>query len=642
MSEFGKLIKELLLFETLGVLPLDALTKLRDRYKGNKQTDRVVTGTLVRRDGTPIAGLTVELWDRDLANPDDFLGEAPSNREGQFEILYSSRDAGFADRPDLLFKVYEPAQQFWDQGQPRRRRVLVARVDGPDDLEQPGFDMGKVELNFYDYETDVGFPYTTADSIPRDLVPGAAATFLRSLAKWGAVHDKLAVQVRAGTGFSVDEVQALYPKTQTLTLGKRSSSDEYFGYRILNGFFPAQFKKKPDDESLYLSYRWSEFELNGHLDLPDFAARFEIEGGKLLPHEVTLRFRAPGRENLQVGGAYLPEQKYAPGDDDWERAKRVFRTLYFGIIGQLYGHVALTHFNMEQYAIAMNRNLRKSPLRDILMPHLKEVSNINDKGRTLLLGADEGLFAQAKPIVLSSQLRWLEGNVGRFDWKGWQPRAALTDDHSYARAGALYWEILNEYLGAEFEARRAEFVETWDEAVAFERDLLEHAVEFRARGLEEADDGLFWADSNELADPEARREEANGSTRAISKVLVGEGPTAQSLANLRDLCAYCIFHATFVHGWFHKEEDNEFGEIRYAQLLRNGCFGAEEEVLPDAELLSLGLRTSHSLTDFDWGFMLKNEDGDVPKGLLDALQAREDEFLEAGFPLQLLRSRLNS
>ena len=57
---------------------------------------------------------------------------------------------------------------------------------------------------------------------------------------------------------------------------------------------------------------------------------------------------------------------------------------------------------------------------------------------------------------------------------------------------------------------------------------------------------------------------------------------------------------------------------------------------------SFGLRVSHSLTGFDYGMMMKNEDGDVPEALLRVLEARREAFAAAGYDLSSLRSRLNS
>ncbi|UJR78343.1 lipoxygenase family protein [Sandaracinus amylolyticus] len=644
MSDFVKLVRELVAFEALGHAPLDALLKLRDRLRGNGDRTHTVRGRIVHPGGKPIRGLVVELWDDHVVRGDDFLGETETQEDGRFEIAYAPMDD-----TSIVLRLYEPPQVFSSGGQRRERRVQIERIRGPRQSRQIDVDLGDHELAYYEYESKIAFPYTSRESIRRDFVPGAADRFFSSLAKWGVIHDEIVLGLRLGAKPTTAHIQSKYPKTRTLVLEEKergsTRSDAYFGDRILNGFFPARFKRKPGDQSgLHLAFTWSKLELNGLIDLPDMAARFELKSGHLVPTEIRLAFRAP--DGLSPPGKYAKETTYTAADGArWAEAKRVFRTLYFGVYGQLYGHVALAHFNMEQYAIAMNRNLRKSPLRSILMPHLKEVSNINDKGRTLLLGADDGLFALAKPITLPSQLKWLESNVGRHDWHGFSPRTPLSAHHVYAQAAQLYWEAIHEYLRVVFAERRAELESTWSEVLDFERDLLEHSVALTERGMEEAGDELAWDDRNELAVAHpGRAKRADGRAAAITPITGGRPFGDEALANLQQLCAYCIFHTTFVHGWFHQEQNNEFGEIEYAQMLTGGSMKPEGDpsILPDAELQSLGLRVTHSLTGFDWGFLTKNEDGDLDPRLIEAVRSRADRFSAIGFDISTLRSRLNS
>lgn len=649
MSEFLKLIRELLAFEAIGHAPLDALLKARDQLRGNQDLSSIARGRLVHPGGAPIGGLVVELWDDDLTSGDDFLGDAVADEAGRFSIPYAPSAAGIGDLPDFVLRVYEPPQRFVSGGHERQRRVQVERIRGPRNVRENDVDLGDLELAFYEYESKVPFPYTSRESLRRDFVPGASRRFFESLAKWGAIHDRIVLCMRLGSTPTTAEVQAAYPKTATTLLDEKTPgttrSDAYFAKRILDGFLPAQFQRRADDANGYhLAFSWSKFELNGLVDLPDIAARFELRDGDLYPTEIRLAFRAPN--GLRPPGSYGGTTTYTPDSGPpWDQAKRVFRTLYFGVYAQLYGHVATAHFNMEQYAIAMNRNLRRSPIRDVLMPHLKEVSNINDRGRTLLLGADDGLFARSKPITLASQLTWIASNVGRHDWFGFSPRAPISPKHVYARAANLYWEAIHEHLEQLFHEKKASIAEHWHEVVAFERDLLDHSVPLTTRPMEMPDEALEWVDANEQPREHANRvRREDGSVAAMSSITEGGTCTDEALERLRQLCAYCIYYTTFVHGWFHTQQNAEFGEILYAQMLTNGSMSAESDptIMPDAELQSLGLRVTHSLTDFDWGYLLKNEDGDVPQGLIDAVVARKAAFDEIGFDIATLRSRLNS
>ena len=68
-----------------------------------------VTGTLrVRETGAPLAGLLVELWDRDLVR-DDPLGKFVTDKKGSFKIGYATRDfsdRGLESQPDLYVRVW--------------------------------------------------------------------------------------------------------------------------------------------------------------------------------------------------------------------------------------------------------------------------------------------------------------------------------------------------------------------------------------------------------------------------------------------------------------------------------------------------------------------------------------------------------
>ena len=94
----------------------------------------------------------------------------------------------------------------------------------------------------------------------------------------------------------------------------------------------------------------------------DVDASFKVEGGALLPVRIKLALRTRGKWN--------PPQPltFRPGDSQWEAAKRLFRVHYF-LHGEIYSHIAAAHLQMEQYAIAVFRNLRQNPVRALLGPH---------------------------------------------------------------------------------------------------------------------------------------------------------------------------------------------------------------------------------------------------------------------------------
>jgi hypothetical protein len=363
MSDYAKLLRELLVFEAMGLLPLEALNRLREQWKGTRELRHRAVGRLVHPGGgIPLRGLEVELWDRDMASQNDFLGVGVTDSEGRFEITYDPADAGLLDAADLELRIFEAPQQFQAGGVRRVRRVQVARYPGPEDVRSEQVDFGTVELAFYEYDPAVDFPYTHKDSLLRPFVPGAAARFFGSLSKWGAPHDALTLQLRLGRDFSVDEVQERYPETPTLKMEREqpgsSRSDEWFTRRLFDGFFPA-IPEVDAAGDLWVRTTWGAFEMTGHLDLPDYAVRFVREGDQLAPRQIRLQFRVPGQN--APGGAMQEALVFSRPDSNadpevvaaWQAAKRLVRVCHNGVVGQLLGHVAVAHFNMEQYALAM-------------------------------------------------------------------------------------------------------------------------------------------------------------------------------------------------------------------------------------------------------------------------------------------------
>lgn len=101
----------------------------------------VVTGRLIfEKDGPqgpiPLHHIKVELWDRDIGSPDDFLGEGFTDNDGRFEIRYDPAAAGTGDLPDLELRFFEPQHTFRKNGQPVDTWRRIGAERGPDDYAE--------------------------------------------------------------------------------------------------------------------------------------------------------------------------------------------------------------------------------------------------------------------------------------------------------------------------------------------------------------------------------------------------------------------------------------------------------------------------------------------------------------------------
>jgi hypothetical protein len=101
-------VSEFVLQQLNDALPGEKVRK----QKGKNQTHKAIGRLLfeyetVKGKVKPLHNMYVELWDRDIGNPDDFLGSGMTDLEGNFEIWYDPADAGMMDLPDLDLRVFE-------------------------------------------------------------------------------------------------------------------------------------------------------------------------------------------------------------------------------------------------------------------------------------------------------------------------------------------------------------------------------------------------------------------------------------------------------------------------------------------------------------------------------------------------------
>ena len=215
------------------------------------------------------------------------------------------------------------------------------------------------------------------------------------------------------------------------------------------------------------------------IDLPNYKVRFELKDQQLHPIEIQLQFRETNC--AQVNPPLKDWQTYTPANPEtWLQAKRAVRATHLGVLGEVKSHLAHCHFNMEQYAIAFFRHIRKSPLRPFLYPHIKEVVHINNFGRRILMDPKGGFFAKLEPMnIVPDMLNWVRSCMGTYDWTDWSPRQPLCDTHIYARCGRLYWGILTEYVDGFFEKNQAAILKHWDEIYRFSEELIQHQRSLR-------------------------------------------------------------------------------------------------------------------------------------------------------------------
>ena len=609
----------------------------------------------------PMHNMWVELWDRDIGG-DDVLGTGESDAEGKFEIWYDPADAGALDKPDLELRVYE-LNHYYRAGKVEFAQKLIFAQPGDDNVTVQTYEFGDVRVPYWEYDPDAPTPrlmIVDNSSPPQSFGPGRTLVMLKNLAPLELKKRKHFLMNKANPDKpSLQDIQKDYADCLTLKLEREqpgyTRSDEYFGERMLNGMSASIMDRDPRDPKLFwIHHHWNRYQQDGEHAAPNVDMWFELRDGKLVPVKIQLQFRL--RSDLGANPQMEDPLTFTPIDGDaWLQAKRVAR-VSAALSAEIDVHLSQTHLNTEQYAVAAYRNLRKSPLRFLLLPHLKEVVLINHEADKWLLGP-RGFVTRAAALTAEAWGERVRQNVGMLDWKNWQPRRAICDDHRYAHAANLFWEVVSEFVNDFFKQNIDGIVSQWYEVHRFSRDLIDHSVpaflcQFLRRALLDQSgqwrpDAEKWFEGRERMDLTIPRHEVDGRPIAVQPITSSDHPDEEGIENMKQVARYVIFHATFFHSWPNSRQLDDCGEILYSGLgLRYGNEGvmapeSDLSIAPPPAHASEQLWFANALTKTEFGFIMTNEDRDIHPKLPQLLRARREAFADLGVNIYKIQSRTN-
>ncbi|HEX5760029.1 MAG TPA: hypothetical protein VF121_12630, partial [Thermoanaerobaculia bacterium] len=589
------------------------------------------------------------LWARPPVGAARLLAGGETDCDGRFELPIGGNGRGAPARLEL--RLFETSFRFGADRRPEaagRRRIATLPLDGRGGGAT--LDCGERRVRYWLYDPDTRLVRVKIDDL-RD--PPDPYTAERWTAQKRCVGGFNGIQFRARKHQVLNllnprwpplpAIHADYPENRTRALERErpgyTRSDEYFGQRVLSGFNPcllAGDRERPGRWRYW--YNWDAYEQDGVHELPNVDVRFEVRDERLWPVRITVQRRLPGgtapRSPLAEPVTATPED-----GERWLAAKRIFRVCS-GVGGEIDFHLARTHLNSEQYAIAARRNLRKNPLRHLLFPHLREVTRVNVDGNTLVFGRT-GVLNVASALTPESVIDRFVDQMASLDWTGWRPRRPLCATHHYAKAANLFWEVVTAYVEVFFAERGPGIVARWPEVHRFSRDLVAHSLPYAPLP---SDPGDEWIDRNELDDPGVPRQEVGGVLRAVRPVTRGDEPAPGDLENLKQLCRYAIFHASFGHAWSNSRQYDEGGEVLYASLgLRNGAFGPESDlsIAPTPREAAYQMFLARFLSGNRYGMIMANTEGDIHPVLLELLRSREEEFRSCEVDIYDVQARVN-
>jgi len=617
--------------------PLDQLSK--------------ATGKLVFGDtNKPLHNIELELWDRDIGTPGDYLGVGVTDYNGEFTIYYDPSKAGFLDAPDLELRLLENRISFDSDNDIVSTYRIAYTIKGDDNVTQKTYNFGTRTVPYWLYKPGSLFArlfFSELEGTPDDYSVG------RTLNGYDAASGLVPIKAKHVITNTLNpneptlqEIQAAYPPNLTINLDREkpgyTRSDEYFVLRVLNGMNPSLLKRnKNNPNQLKATFNWDAYEKDDNHDLNNVEAFFELKDDKLVVTAITVQSRYP--DSFAPHSALKDPVTYTPADGDkWSQAKRIFRTNSF-FAAEMTEHYIKAHLQMEQYTIASFRNLRKNPVRLLLYPHVKSLVNINQRADEVLVSPTVGLVTTNGPLTPASVVQVCKEQIASFDWKGWKPRQPLYEGHTFAKIANLYWQVLTESIDAFFQNHQQEIVAEWAEIHRLSDDIVEHSVAYQP--LPESNDGDYeWYDRNELDKPEIPRTTINGTVKATRPITTSDQPSAADIENLKEFIRYVVFHITFWHSWVNDAQADEGGEIFYNSLaLRGGSFGNEDDpaIAPNILETTNLIYMVNVLTAIKYGYILKNEDDDVVLELRTALANYKKEFADLGYNVGNIRALIN-
>lgn len=634
--------------------------------------DSYLTGRLVYASRytprTPLRHIKLECWARTWWGQWRKIADGFSDEDGLFHLPFDLRAArNWAIKSKIRFEIHQTSSIFLSDKKPKPVYKLYHVIKFlKKDLIGMGYNLRDIQLSLWQYRTDTPIPRALITDADGDSTEQYSAGRLDAL--WEqlipieTIKLKHLIQIKEAPGsISLAEIQADYPENLTVCIERKmpgySRSDKWFGERMMNGMNCGSFMPDSKNPNQYwISYFGiCDYDHNKEYALPDVDIKFEI-GADGLP--LPLEIHTTGALNAYEKDLYK-KQIFTKDDEAlWLAAKRIAR-VNGAVSTEVDEHLTGTHFNTEQYAIAVNRNFHFSPLSYLLRPHLKEVALINS-------AADKNIIGDYLPTATALTEKGLIDRtfdmMGMHDWKDWKPMKPLSEKHHYALAENLFWKVVIDFTEQFFSENLEEIKKHWIEVYHFSEDLVNHSVPVFMSDVNWSKLTLQQKEQSEKRkkyysfmyhfDFDLPREKVNGQLKSISPITkrkVYDEQHPEEMDNLKKVCQYAIMMATFMHTWINEHQYDDLGEILYScgglrfGTSKIGVLGPESDlhIAQDLTRSTQMLWFTNFLSRTEFGFITRNEEGDVDPIFLKLLEDKRDEFAQLGVDIDKIESRTN-
>lgn len=643
----------------------------KDKIYGSEK-DSYITGRITfakkNDDSAPIHNLKVEFWARNYRGAWRKLSSGFTDENGKFNLYFDYLESRKWRYRKFYFDVFQTTHIFFNQdsGAVRPKNVVFERYKiKKSDMTGMGYDLGNIPLFYWEYRTNTSLPRTAIKDhdmdAPEFYSDGRNEAIEEQFVPIQLIKDKHLVMIDLDPqSLSIAKIQADYPKNLTVAMEEllpySTRCDYWFGRRMMNGMNCATFQKdEKNTDHYWVKYFGScNYQVNDEYAFPTVETQFRLaENGLPLPTKVVIT----GPTNQYDKNPYQVKEFFPEDGEMWEHAKRVVRVTG-ALSTELDDHFAGTHLNTEQYAISARRNLRKNPVSELLLPHLKEVALINHSADTILIGP--GYIPRASALTETAIIERAQDLLGVLDWKNWEPMKPISKKHTYAHAENLFWEVVGDFVDFFFDKNKELIEKEWYEIYRFSKDLVDHSVPVFLSKEDPNDwtpeekamnkNRLVYYHERYRLDTSLKRETHKGEVKCISPITNNKkAPEGADMDNLKAACRYAIMMATFMHTYVNEHQYEDIGEVLYSSLgLRfgenpNGILMPESDysIAPDLTRSTQMMWFSNLLSRTEYGFITRNEESDIHPYFCKILNDKREEFAALNVEVDNIESRTN-
>ncbi len=453
---------------------------------------------------------------------------------------------------------------------------------------------------------------------------------------------------------SLEIVKSVFEKNFTTKLESAhpgaTKTKEFVMKRFFQGFHSANWRRI-DSDTIEAFFNFDRYEFDGENYLPNVQLTATFHKNHIpIIEKISLQWRKmsgdktplppPRTENGVDTTAFYPEEEYTPSSSQFPFALQALLTAS-NVLQQNGEHLGKCHVYLEGYKIAAERNFRFNPIGTLFRMFGEGLVTINKLGEGAIFG-EHGIITDTSALTQKSVEAHLQDRLGSLDHLDWKPRSPLFEEDTEGNLFQVWWQVVSEFVDS-FCANHIDKIKdpsAWLEVQRFSQDLVAHSAPWFP--LEGEGNNNIWLDTNELSYTRHPRQEYNGEQKAISHITTKNAFDKDDFEKLKNAIRQFIFLSTIGHTLKHDIGADECRDPLYSSMSGGGVDEMPlGRVLPARDLAARTIAILQTLKNFQYGYIIANEDGDMPQEFLDIIEKHRESLLRLGMPPEKIRSRVN-